>query len=112
MPSLVCPAAVLYKCVELVAHALPGHVLTISVGLTSSCANNNNQRDPVRCFTGSMWRKWEGIPLKPDDCLRDRINGFSHDSIRIRSALVRMLEELCNYKSSWKLPNVDTSEYL
>jgi hypothetical protein len=87
--------------VELVAHALPSHVLTISAGLTScGCTNNSNQGDPVRCFTGSAWRKWEGIPLKPDDCLRDQINRFSHNSIKMRSALVRMSEQRCNYKTS------------
>lgn len=39
--------------VELVAHALPGHVLTINVGITRClCADNNNQHDPLRCFIG------------------------------------------------------------
>jgi hypothetical protein len=36
--------------VELVAHALPGHVLTISAALTRcACDNNSNQHDTIRC---------------------------------------------------------------
>jgi hypothetical protein len=39
--------------VELVAHALPGHVLTINAGITRCLyVDNNNQQSPLRCFIG------------------------------------------------------------